>query len=126
MKHLTINQPGDRGSSPRESISCPHCKTPFARSGDTVVLTANRPIGEGDFTICLNCREIIRFNSQLQLHALTQEDWLELIEEKELFVAMMHFRLHLLTTQIKRGTHEFDHSADGLSRVGEVNSCEGI
>ncbi len=110
------SQPSDRGSSPRESI-CPHCKNPFAPPGDEVILTADRNIDDGDFTVCLDCREIIRFDSSLKLRAMEEHDWLDLIKEKELFVAMLRFRLHLL---ISRGKNESTNPPNGIPSIGKI------
>ena len=93
------SQPSNAGSNPVQAI-CPHCSDRFGPDDD-VVTTAGLPVSPGDFTVCLTCREIIRFNAQLQLKKLRCPDWLDLCEEKNLFVAMLRWRLHILVDQLK-------------------------
>lgn len=106
------SQPGDRGSSPRESV-CPHCGDCF---GDDDVTTAGLPVSPGDFTVCLTCRAIIRFNSRLELRILEEDDWLELSADKELFTAMLRWRMLILIDQLKE--QKLGHSDDGISGIG--------
>lgn len=97
---MSASQADDRGSSPRES-GCPHCHEPFPSPGDEIILTDGRPIGPGDFTVCLSCREIIRFDNQLHLVRLKDQDWSELFRQKCLLTAMLQWRMRLLTNHLK-------------------------
>lgn len=108
---MSASQAGDRGSSPRESI-CPHCGDCFGNDD----VTAGLPISPGDFTVCLTCRAIIRFSSQLQLRILEEDDWLDLAADKRLFTAMLRWRLRILIDQLKE--QKLGHSVDGISGIG--------
>ncbi len=102
------SQPGDRGSSPRESI-CPHCGECFDYDN---VVTARLPVSPGDFTVCPTCREIIRFDGQLQLKKMYCQDWLDLCQDKELFVVMFRWRMRIFADQLKE--QKLGHSVDGI------------
>ena len=115
------SQPSNAGSNPVQAI-CPHCKTPF--DPDSVILTANRPISHGDFTVCLDCREIIRFGPNLQLLAMCPYDWLELTKDKELFVAMLRFRLHLLVNRGRNGSPASAHWSK--PKLKERETCQRV
>lgn len=78
---------------------CPHCGDHFGN--DNVVTTTGLPISSGDFTVCLTCRAIIRFNSRLQLKKLEEDDWLVLAADKELFAAILRWRLRIFSDQLK-------------------------
>ena len=87
-------------------IICPHC--------DTSLTGLFSP---GGFTVCLACREIIRFNdNQRQLRILEEDDWMELAADKKLFAAMLRWRLHILVDQLKE--QKLGHSVDGISGSG--------
>jgi hypothetical protein len=93
------------GSNPVQA-NCPHCREQFGMPDDRVVCTAGRPIHPGDFTVCLKCREIIRFDKHLALQELSEHDWWELVRQKELFIAMLQWRLHLLVEELKAAQRE--------------------
>lgn len=78
-------------------MTCPHCSKKLA------VATAERPVSSGDFTVCLSCREIIRFDDQLQLVQLTDQDWSELARQKALLTAMLQWRMYLLGRRLNKG-----------------------
>ena len=113
VARMPDSRSGDRGSSPRESI-CPHCGDRFG--DDNVVTTAGLPIRPGNFTVCLTCREIIRFNSRLELKTLEEDDWLDLAADKKLLTAMLRWRMRILMNQLKE--QKLDHSADGIPGIG--------
>lgn len=94
------SQPGDRGSSPRESIkfSCPCCGDSTGPN-DVVITTSGLPVSPDDFTVCLTCREILRFDQNLKLRELCERDWLDLTKHRDLFVALLQWRLRILMDQ---------------------------
>lgn len=108
------SQPGDASSSLAESIEaiCPHCGDRIGPDDD-VVTTAGVPISSGDFTVCLTCRETIRFNDQLQLRKLNCQDCWNLIENRDLFIGLLRWRMQILLDQLKE--QELGHSVNGIS-----------
>lgn len=106
------SQAGNASSNLVQAI-CPHCGDCFG--DDDVVTTAGLPVSPGDFTVCLTCRAIIRFNSQLQLRILEENDWLVLTADKRLFTAMLRWRLRIFTDQLKE--QKLGHSFDGISSI---------
>lgn len=89
---------------------CPHCGDRFG--DDDVVTTAGLPVSPGDFTVCLTCRAIIRFNIRLELRIMEEDDWLFLTADKKLFTAMLRWRLRILVNQLKE--QKLGHSVDGI------------
>lgn len=94
---------GDASSSLAGS-TCPHCGDQVGPDDD-VITTEGLPISPGNFMVCFSCREIIRFNHQLQLVELKERDWLDLFHQKDLFVAMLRWRMRLLVDQLQAGYH---------------------
>ena len=105
-------QADDRGSSPRESSwFCPHCGDQIGPD-DEVVTTLGLPIRPGDFTVCPSCREIVRFNKELQLKKMCGCDWLDLCQDRELFVGLLRWRMQIFIDQLRE--QSIGHSVDGI------------
>ncbi len=102
---------GDASSSLAESI-CPNCKTSVLPSD--VVTTEGLPVSPGNFTVCPECYTILQFNSQLNLHLLTEQGWLNLLRDQEMFLAVFKWRLELIKDELKHA----GYTADGLSGIG--------
>lgn len=85
---------------------CPHCGDRIG-DDDVIVTTAGLPISPGDFTVCLTCRAIIRFNSRLELRILEEDDCLDLAADKKMFAAILRWRMKLLMNQLKE--QKFGH-----------------
>ena len=100
VARMPDSRSGDRGSSPRESI-CPTCRDRIGPDDD-VVATAGLPVSPGDYTVCLTCREIIRFDVQLRLRKMNCQDWLDLSREKAMFIGMLRWRMRILLDQLDR------------------------
>lgn len=77
---------------------CPYCGDGFGPHDD-VITTAKCPVSPGDFTVCLTCREILRFDDQLRLHKLNESDWLDLTYHKQLFIDLLRWRLQILMNE---------------------------
>jgi hypothetical protein len=77
----------------------------------------------GAFTVCIRCREILRFNDELQLQQLTIGDLRDLARDRSTFVDLLRWRLYLLVEQLNDKTCDI---ADGLPRRREVHGSERI
>ncbi len=106
---IQLSQGCDASSNLVQAI-CPHCGDRFG--DDDVVTTAGLPVSPGNFTVCLTCRAIIRFDKRLQLRILEEDDWLDLSADKELLTAMLRWRMHILIDQLKE--QKLGHSDDGI------------
>lgn len=101
-------------SSNLVQASCPHCGDRIHLQ-DEVITTENRPVSPGDFTVCLSCREFIRFDKQCCLRIMSKIDWNELAVNKELFIAMFQWRQRILLDQLREQT--LGRIANGISRI---------
>lgn len=107
VARMPDSRSGDASSSLAESIRtvqaiCPHCE----------VSTTTDPI-VGNFTVCLACVKVIRFDDELRLRKLNDSDIDFLIAERDLFIAILRWRLRILADQLKE--QELGHIADGIS-----------
>ena len=92
------SQPSNASSNLVQAI-CPHCRDRIGPDDD-VVATAGLPISPGNFTVCLTCRKIVRFNEELQLKEMCCCDWLDLCQNKDLFVAILRWQMRILLDQL--------------------------